>query len=429
MTENENQTRPVRTLTVKNFSVIKEAELEFGKITVLIGPQSSGKSLLCKLAFFMGRVVLEIAMDQVVKLNEFSVFKDAVKREFLRWFPQDGWGNWNWHLEFHAEQFSVSISEFATSELTSEPELVFCEAFKSEYLKRVEESVEEKRQRGFLLTPALHSVAATRFLRLAGRGVWDSATYIPLERSFFVDMQKGYRVLAADADPVSALFSIVFADSMNSDVPKPRLKKFLKGELVHRPDGLAVSFPDGRLLPINFLSSGSKEVLPILSVLDLYEFRRRSSGSNWLSQELYGDKLYNFDELTIEEPEASIFPLTQYDLVREIASLSNEKHFQSHFTITTHSPYILTSFNNFIMAGQLAKEKPELKDEITRLVPEHCWIEEDSFQAYSIHDGVLKSILSKSGLIDGEYLDSVSDTISNEFDSLLRLEYDHTEAS
>jgi predicted ATP-dependent endonuclease of OLD family len=45
MTDNGNQSRPVRTLTVKNFSVIKEAKLEFGKITVLIGPQSSGKSL------------------------------------------------------------------------------------------------------------------------------------------------------------------------------------------------------------------------------------------------------------------------------------------------------------------------------------------------------------------------------------------------
>ena len=41
----------MRKLTVKNFSVIKDAELEFGKITVLIGPQSSGKSLLCKLAY------------------------------------------------------------------------------------------------------------------------------------------------------------------------------------------------------------------------------------------------------------------------------------------------------------------------------------------------------------------------------------------
>ncbi len=51
MPENGTKQRPMRTLTVKNFSVINEAKLEFGKITVLIGPQSSGKSLLCKLAF------------------------------------------------------------------------------------------------------------------------------------------------------------------------------------------------------------------------------------------------------------------------------------------------------------------------------------------------------------------------------------------
>jgi predicted ATPase len=51
MTENGNQKRPVRTLEVENFSVIKKARLEFGRITVIIGPQASGKSLLCKLAY------------------------------------------------------------------------------------------------------------------------------------------------------------------------------------------------------------------------------------------------------------------------------------------------------------------------------------------------------------------------------------------
>ena len=54
MPDNGNKTHPVRTLTVKNFSVIKEARLEFGKITVLIGPQASGKSLLCKLGILLG---------------------------------------------------------------------------------------------------------------------------------------------------------------------------------------------------------------------------------------------------------------------------------------------------------------------------------------------------------------------------------------
>jgi hypothetical protein len=147
------------------------------------------------------------------------------------------------------------------------------------------------------------------------------------------------------------------------------------------------------------------------------------------SAELYEEKLYSFDDFTIEEPESSVFPQTQYELVQEFAALVNNTDFIPHFTITTHSPYILTAFNNLIMAGQLAKEKPELKEDISRIVPEKFWIEDGSFKAYSIHDGKLNSILSESGLIDGEYLDSVSDTIEHEFDSLLRLEYDHTEES
>jgi len=416
----------MRKLTVKNFSVIKEAELEFGKITVLIGPQSSGKSLLCKLAYFMGRVVLEIALDQVVRLNDFSQFTLAAKKEFGRWFPQTGWGQWNWTIGYKADQFSLSISEYATSELTSEPSMIFSENFEAEYVRRLQETVEEQRSRGFLFEPALHSIAATRFMKLSGRGVWDAATYIPANRSYFVETQKGYRALADDPDPIAARFAIVYADSMSREVPKPRVPKFLDGDLIYHPDGPAISFRDDRTLPLSLLSSGSKEMLAIISVLDMYEYRRRNSGPDLPSQELYGNKLYVLDELTIEEPEASIFPRTQYELVRDIASLSNETDFLPHFTITTHSPYILSSFNNLIYAGQLG-ENEALRNEIS--IPERYWIKRGDFAAYAMHDGLLSSILSESGLIDGEYLDGVSETIGNEFDKLLRLEYDQTEAS
>ena len=55
----------MRKLTVRNFSVIKEAELEFGKITVLMGPQASGKSLLCKLVYFLSKEILDIAVGHI----------------------------------------------------------------------------------------------------------------------------------------------------------------------------------------------------------------------------------------------------------------------------------------------------------------------------------------------------------------------------
>jgi predicted ATPase len=72
----------MRKLTVKNFSVIKEAELEFGKITVLIGPQSSGKSLLCKLAFFLTRELVGIATSSILNGDSWEEYLQAVSRDF-----------------------------------------------------------------------------------------------------------------------------------------------------------------------------------------------------------------------------------------------------------------------------------------------------------------------------------------------------------
>ena len=58
----------------------------------------------------------------------------------------------------------------------------------------------------------------------------------------------------------------------------------------------------------------------------------------------------------MEEPESSVFPKTQYDLMRLFAWLSSEPRLGFPFAITTHSPYILSSFNNLIYAGQLGQD-------------------------------------------------------------------------
>jgi hypothetical protein len=418
----------MRKLTVKNFSVIKEAELEFGKITVLIGPQSSGKSLLCKLAYFLGREVIKVAVDMAVHRLSTLEFKSAVQKDFEKWFPRGGWGDGMWSVSFEEEDYEVQVSCPVKGAPTADVVFSIGQLFERAYIKRLQETSESLQERGFLLAPALQSRAATEFFKIAGRGVWDSSTYIPTQRAYFVDIKKGYRTLAAEADPISAHFADVFANGLKPSSSGSRVSKFLGGDITSWQNEWMLAFQDGRFLALSDLSSGSKETLPILTTLDYYESQRGQSG-HLPSAELYEEKLYSFDDFTIEEPESSVFPQTQYELVQEFAALANKVDFVPHFTITTHSPYILTAFNTLIYAGQLANEKPELKDEIATLVPKHFWIEDGSFRAYCIHDGELNTILSESGLIDGEYLDSVSDTIEHEFDSLLRLEYDHTEVS
>jgi hypothetical protein len=418
----------MRKLTVKNFSVIKEAELDFGKITVLIGPQASGKSLLCKLAFFLGREVIKIAVDMAVSRISTLEFQSAVQKEFEKWFPRGGWGNELWSVSFVEEEYEVQISCPVTGAPTADVVFSIGGPFENAYVKRLRETSESLKERGFLLAPALQSRAATEFFKIAGRGVWDVSTYIPTQRSYFVDIKKGYRTLAAEADPISAQFADVFANGLKPSLSRSRVSRFLGGDIRSWQNEWMLAFQDGRLLALSDLSSGSKETLPILTTLDYYESQRGQSG-HLPSAELYEERLYSFDDFTIEEPESSVFPQTQYELVKEFAALTNKADFVPHFTITTHSPYILSSFNNLIEAGQAARNNPALHDEVAKIIPEQYWIKEGDFKAYAIQNGKLRSILNESGFIEGNYLDQVSEVIGNEFDKLLRLEYEHTKAS
>jgi len=111
-------------------------------------------------------------------------------------------------------------------------------------------------------------------------------------------------------------------------------------------------------------------------------------------------------------------------VVQLFAWLANDPVLDFDWVITTHSPYILSAFNNLIEADQVAGAKPELKGEVAKLIPEHYWVKSSDLKAYCIRDGNLESIMDEeTGLISANYLDQVSETIGAEFDELLRLGY------
>jgi len=401
----------MRKLTVKNFSVIKDAELEFGKITVLIGPQASGKSLLCKLAYFFNTEVVNIAVGRVMNEFDFPAFESATKKSFVKWFPVSGWGAKDWSITLVLDTYSVSVSTSKNSDkdiygLT----LKFSQAFINLYEKCFDEFAQDTHRR-----PKIEHFLYLEFYHLMGRETWDDAIYIPSERSFFVDIQKGYGILASQPDPLLKRFSELYARSLSPEIPKPQLKSQLKGELRRGEDSWQFIFDDGRILPLSHLSSGSKQLLALLPVLEMHAH---------LHQSTTDPRPAFHDEFFIEEPEADVFPATQFELVHYFAELANDKLLRPTLTITTHSPYILSAFNNLIEAGQLAKAKPELKDKVAKLIPEQYWIKEGDFKAYAIENEVLKSIVAEdTGLVSTNYLDQVSETIGMEFDELLRLGY------
>ncbi len=427
----------MRKLTVKNFSVIKEAELEFGKITVLIGPQSSGKSLLCKLAYFLGPILSELSATFAASDQPWEQFIEHARNQFRLWFPPYAWRNSIYSIRYEEGLYGAFINA-STAQGENIIDLSLTESFKDLYEKSsssIPASAQQQEDKG--VRSMEMSFRRWNFLYalniLQGHTKVEDSAYVPAGRSFFSNLNSVFEIFKNDN--LDALLREFAANldwaSTPTGIPLSKLKQeilsainAIQGGRFLLKDGKPM-FEDenGVQLPMGMVSSGTQELVPLFRILSkLIRDSIAASGSN-------GPERLREHFLIVEEPEAHIFPSTQYDLMRLFAWLSSETWFNFSFAITTHSPYTMSSFNNLIYAGQLASEKPELKGEIETLVPERFWIGDGSFRAYCIHDGVLKSILSESGLIDGEYLDSVSDTIEHEFDSLLRLEYDHTEAS
>jgi predicted ATP-dependent endonuclease of OLD family len=123
----------------------------------------------------------------------------------------------------------------------------------------------------------------------------------------------------------------------------------------------------------------------------------------------------------IEEPEAHLFPSAQSLLMEFlIGSVVSEKNHRS-LIITTHSPYIMSKLNVFLKAGQLSRRRKRNQD-INEIVPRECWLSEKQLAAFALEDGKLRDILDADGLIDGSYLDEISEQISREFSQLLQIE-------
>lgn len=119
----------------------------------------------------------------------------------------------------------------------------------------------------------------------------------------------------------------------------------------------------------------------------------------------------------IEEPEINLFPETQDQLMRFLVKCCDRENRQHTLTITTHSPYILSSINIMILAGVLA-ENDELKEQINEITGGMV-ISPQDIAVYAIQKGTLKSLLNKkTGLIDDNYLDSVSDILASQFNRL-----------
>lgn len=164
---------------------------------------------------------------------------------------------------------------------------------------------------------------------------------------------------------------------------------------------------EGKNLPLSACSSGLQSVLPMIMVID------------------YAVGKESFDSFIVEEPEQNLFPENQRELLNFICKKQNNDHFEQCI-ITTHSPYLLSCLNVLMLAAKLYQDK-SIREKVETIVPKEHLVSSSDVAVYGLYpysssEDYCKSLIAeRTGLISINELDSVSESIGEDYDSLYHL--------
>lgn len=417
-------------LKISHFSCIDCATFETGDITVLIGPQASGKSVICKMHYFFFDILQQQARV-VAEGMTFEAYKEFVKERFYEWFPPSAWGKSKFVIEFHAGECEIRFSRTGyRGEASDNFRIWTSEALKSHYanLLKIRQTLERKSKSpdddlDFNTFLNVYEASSKSLAKLMSKDGLASQFFVPAGRSFFTSIGKAVSAFEHSKviDPSILNFGRLYAQlrdrSFRIYPKKPqsigliisKLNEIFGGEIKSKGNEEYVLSTDGRKIPFSALSSGQQELLPLITVLP-HLLSIRGKDTTTLAY--------------IEEPEAHLFPGAQSKLIEALAGMVNSSQGTTKMVLSTHSPYVLSKFNNLIKAGELAgKLANAQRVEIDKIIPKQAQLPKGSVRAYAIVDRKLVDIIDSDGLIAADYLDEVSGEISCEFSDLLSLEF------
>lgn len=390
-------------LKVRDFGPISNLEVTLKKINVFIGEQGVGKSTLAKLLSCCRDYVLyyyilnEGRQGEVMAIFSMYGIHDYFKEStYIEYNAPE-----SFHLIFQDGKFDISHATVPKEDLN---DLVYklllmgiegaCDTlgtpikeFNQEGLQKIlrDKQVIFANLRRSLYCPAERGIVSVLSDSLANILL----AKIPLPRPLIEYM---------------SFFEKARQQYSSFKIPFLRLfYQFEKGEDVVTVNGASVE--------LKYASSGIQSILPLMMVIE------------YCSQNDF------FSSFTIEEPELNLFPTNQFHLLQALISKTNNVDNDNkleNWTITTHSPYLLSVFNISLLAGKIADKFPDAKELSEIISPEYI-IRPGEIAAYELANAndtssCCKSIIDdKTDLIKGSYLDSVSDVISADFHRLYRL--------
>ena len=352
------------TISIKNFGPIKHIELDIKDIMIFIGPQASGKSTIAKLIHFFKHVISE-SLYLKNPDNAMPLFKTFFGERYILNSPSA-------EIVYHCKTYHITLEK---GKIYHEPLL---------------ETPDYKT----ILIPAgraVYSLISDSLFSLTSESVNIDPMILNFGRHIELSRHKIGNIARKKKD-LEHLFQEILKGEF----------KYVNGEnrIYFFQDNTQVCSKD-KYITLDRASSGQQEVLPLLLIL----------------KNIFYSKQIHF--VTIEEPEAHLYPYSQYKLIELISRLHNSIPKKHKLIITTHSPYILSAFNNVMFAYQTA-QLTNAKSEVHDVIPKQSWINPKKVGAYFVENGTIKTIINPSTtLIADNEIDDVSEDIAGDFDALL----------
>ena len=399
-------------LIVKNLGPLKEAVIEPRPLTIIVGEQATGKSLVAQLLYFFRGLEEHFARifnpelcsgenwpEQVIRklLDDlrgvsFAYFANGtadIQYSFLQ-----GNKNLDWKVKIYSQNRRIRPLKNLIEKLVSLAEI----------WTKNEENLGKYRIVSQIFIPTERSMF-TRLINTEPSVLY--APYQPLPFRNFADILSKAIKVYHDLYPgrEGLIYFKEITETVNNDTIR-RLRKVadyvlqaqeeaLRGRAYipsRGPQEWKWNIDHKKTIPIQATASGQMESWPFFVIAATF-----------------GAIVHQLN-FYFEEPETHLHPKAQVKIMEIIAYLVNHGH---TFTITTHSPYILYIVNNLIQ--RFISYKGKVPEGQVALDPKHVC-------AYRFTDKAEEIIDKDTELIDAEELERIADELGGEFDRLLELE-------
>lgn len=412
-------------LIVKNFGPLKDIDIEVREMVTFIGAQASGKSTLAKL--------LSILEDENFRRNSKITFEEELNKYNMKSFLNDetiinySKGDYSFTFKNHEysktnprelikEQFVDFLKNSKSKEEKNEEfknllkhDLI--SNWKNQFTPQIVNDIFKKLNTHFNDGSKSYEIPILDFflyyetiLTEYGINIKFDSLYIPSERNFLhliVENTLGLinnnvripkHLLEIGQEYEKAIHTI-------KELPLTIINKNFK----YKREGKTsyIYHNDNEKVDLLESASGLQSIIPILLLVEY---------SKTLKEE------YNFN-FVVEEPELNLYPKAQHLLVQYL--IKNCLFDRKNLILTTHSPFVLASINNLLLAYDKGQKNPK---EVNKIIKKESWLNPKNFIAYELKNGKAKKIMTdKLGQISENMIDGVSDAFANEFDKLLDL--------